>query len=169
MSDELKAAFPDVIPVARSLAVDQEIKDPNWVAGFTSGEGCFRVRISKSANTQTGYLVALEFKISLHSRDEEVLKDLVKYLGCGHYYPNNGHESGQLRVTKFSDVESKIVPFFENYQILGVKAMDYADFCKVVKIMKNKEHTSIQGLNEIRLIKEGMNRKRSIDKFDDAV
>lgn len=139
------------------------------MSGFVSGEGCFRVRISKSANTQTGYLVALEFKISQHSRDVEVLKNLVKYLDCGRYYPNKGHESGQLRVTKFSDVEGKILPFFDNYPILGVKAIDYADFCKVVKIMKNKEHTSIQGLNQIRLIKEGMNRKRSIDKFDDAL
>lgn len=39
LSDKLKAAFPDTNPVPRPLVVDQEIKDPHWLAGFTSGEG----------------------------------------------------------------------------------------------------------------------------------
>ncbi len=38
LSDELKEAFPDVKPVLRPLIVDQKIQDPNWVAGFVSGE-----------------------------------------------------------------------------------------------------------------------------------
>jgi hypothetical protein len=29
LSDQLKAAFPDITPVARPLVVDQEIKDPH--------------------------------------------------------------------------------------------------------------------------------------------
>jgi hypothetical protein len=88
------------------------------------------------------------------------MKNLVKYLDCGHYYPSNNRESGYLRVTRFSDIEDIIIPFFDKYLILGVKALDYADFCKVAKIIKNKEHTSVQGLNQIRLIKDGMNRER---------
>ena len=129
---------------------------------------------TKSANTKSGYLVALEFKISQHSREAELMKNLVKYLDCGHYYPSNNRESGYLRVTRFSDIEPPrrrrpptgaakpdiIIPFFDKYLILGVKALDYADFCKVAKIIKNKEHTSVQGLNQIRLIKDGMNRER---------
>lgn len=56
LSDELKAAFPGppqnflgyVIPVKRpivTLPVGCEVKkifDPNWLAGFTSAEGCFQ-------------------------------------------------------------------------------------------------------------------------------
>lgn len=41
LSTELKAAFPHTIPVPRPLVNDQEIKDPQWVAGFVEGEGCF--------------------------------------------------------------------------------------------------------------------------------
>jgi len=36
LSDELKKAFPNIVPVPRSLIVNQVINDPNWVAGFTS-------------------------------------------------------------------------------------------------------------------------------------
>jgi hypothetical protein len=81
------------------------------VAGFASGEGCFRVSISKSANTRSGYIVSLEFKISQHSRDAVLLQNLAKFLDCGHYYPDGKKESGQLRVTRFSDIENKILPF----------------------------------------------------------
>lgn len=39
LSDELKAAFSNIIPIQRPLVVDQVIKDPNWISGFVTGEG----------------------------------------------------------------------------------------------------------------------------------
>ena len=30
----------------------------------------------------------------------------------------------------------KIIPFFKKYKIIGVKAKDYADFCKVAERFK---------------------------------
>lgn len=114
MSDVLKAAFPDVIPVSREVVVDQKIEDPNWLAGFVDGEGCFRVRISKSAKTKTGYVVSLEFKITQHNRDDGLMKSLVSYLDCGYYYPSSTLESGQFRVARLSDISDKILPFFDN-------------------------------------------------------
>lgn len=46
LSDLLKASFPNVIPTPRPVVVDQTIKDPNWLAGFTSAEGCILVKSS---------------------------------------------------------------------------------------------------------------------------
>lgn len=50
LSDELKTAFPDIIPEMRSrpLVENTEIPSPNWLAGFTTAEGCFYVKIQKS-------------------------------------------------------------------------------------------------------------------------
>jgi hypothetical protein len=45
LSPELKAAFSDVKPVPRSIVENQEIKDPNWIAGFSTGEACFFIDI----------------------------------------------------------------------------------------------------------------------------
>ena len=50
LSDELKAAFPDTIPVTRPSVVDQGIKNPHWLAGFTSGEGCFIIKTNNSSS-----------------------------------------------------------------------------------------------------------------------
>lgn len=37
LSDSLKAAFPNTLPVLRPVVYPQ-IQDPNWLAGFVSGE-----------------------------------------------------------------------------------------------------------------------------------
>jgi hypothetical protein len=41
LSDELKAAFPNTKLVSRPAFDFTGILDPNWVAGFVDGEGCF--------------------------------------------------------------------------------------------------------------------------------
>jgi len=42
LSESLKQAFPDVIPIPRPL-VELPIKDLDgfWISGFTAAEGCF--------------------------------------------------------------------------------------------------------------------------------
>ena len=50
LSDVLKKAFPDVVPVVRPIVENSfpKIIDPNWLAGFTDAEGCFLINIYKS-------------------------------------------------------------------------------------------------------------------------
>jgi hypothetical protein len=62
-------------------------------------------------------------------------------------------------VTKFADI-LKIVEFFGKYPLVGVKPLDYQDFCKIAVLMKEKKHLTVSGLEEVRLIKAGMNRGR---------
>jgi len=40
LTSNLKDAFPNITPISRPL-VEGKIIDPAWLAGFTSGEGCF--------------------------------------------------------------------------------------------------------------------------------
>jgi len=54
----------------------------------------------------------------------------------------------------------KIITFFKNYRIEGVKYYDYSDFCKVVGIMKVGGHLTSKGLEKICKIKAGMNSNR---------
>ena len=61
LSDSWKDKFPDIVAVERPK-VEIPIKiDPNWMAGFTSGDGCFYVRVSKNSKYNTGFLVELKF------------------------------------------------------------------------------------------------------------
>ena len=158
LSDKLKAAFPNVVPVDRPLVKNQIIRDPNWLAGFTAGEGCFMVLIKKSATTKLGETVNLAFKLTQNSRDEQLMRSLIKYLHCGQVYSVGNWLD--FKVTKFDDIIKKIIPFFQKHPIHGVKMHDLADFCQVAEMMKVKKHITLEGLEQIRKIKAGMNRGR---------
>ena len=88
LSNELKAAFIDISPTHRpNLATECNIPDPGWLAGFTPGDGSFLVKLRKSSSYIQGFNVVLEFKLTQHIRDEELMKTITKYLGCGKIYP----------------------------------------------------------------------------------
>src|SRR6185437_6267395 len=162
LSEELKVAFPDNIPVTRPKVEDQEIKDPNWFSGFTSGEGCFIVVIQKSPTIKTGFSVSLRFQLTQHNRDLELMQSLIKFLDCGNIFEKSKQSAAiDFRIQKFKDLTEKVLPFFKEYPIKGVKHLDYLNFVKVIELMKEKEHLTEEGLNKICKIKAGMNRGRS--------
>jgi hypothetical protein len=158
LSEELKAAFPDTISVPRPLVKDQEIKDPNWLAGFTSGEGCYFVSFESSPSCKLKERVKLIFQLTQHSRDEQLMVNLANYLDCGNIFKKR--DAFDFVVTKFLDIENQIIPFFQKYPIRGIKALDYADFVKAADIIKVKGHLTAEGLDQIRKIKAGMNKGR---------
>jgi len=158
LSSELKIAFPNIIPVSRPLVELPENIDPNWLSGFTTGEGCFFVGVKKCLSHKSEVQVSLSYSISQHSRDTLLFKTIQNSLGAGKLSirPN----VVELTIMKLSDLDLKIIPLFNKYPIQGVKALDYADFCKVAALMKVNYHKTKEGLVQIRNIKSGMNTKR---------
>ena len=64
-----------------------------------------------------------------------------------------------FKVTKFSDITEIIIPFFINNPILGVKSLDFKDWCLVSEIVKkNREHKLEENILKIKEIQKGMNR-----------
>lgn len=109
--------------------------DPNWLVGFSGGEGCFApqgVNLRKSKTHKTESQVGLCFSLAQHSRDHLLIKSLVKIFGCGIYSESSSQgPMSRFTVIKFKDIEENIIPFFNKYLLQGVKSKDYADFYKV--------------------------------------
>ena len=116
------------------------------------------VKVKVNKNSKFGTQVHLEFQVTQHIRDENLMKSFIYYLNCGTF--NKNKDVCVFRVTKFVDIINKIIPLFNNNLILGVKGEDFNDFCKVAEMMKNKEHLSPEGLEKIKKIKAGMNTGR---------
>ena len=156
LSSDISLAFPNVIPKYKSSLVKNSVipLDPYWLAGFTSGEGCFYVKIVKS-KTKLGEAVSLTFQLTQHLREESLIRSIASYLDCGKIYKNR--ESIYLDITKFSDLTGKVLPILEKHPIMGKKLLDFEDFCKVAELMQNKAHLTQLGLEAIREIKTGMN------------
>ena len=155
LSSKLKVAFPDVVPVEKPKVDTALTIDPNWLAGFTSGEGCFFIKIQKKETHSLGFQVILEFKLTQDERDEQLMRILIEYLNCGYVVKTKTWV--EFRVTKFNDILKIIIPFFQKHRILGVKALDFADWCKAAELINEKKHLTKEGLEKIKQIKAGMN------------
>ena len=113
LSDELKVAFPNITPVQRPVIITNEISDPNWLAGFTDGDGSFFVRVIPSLNYKTGAQILLTYKLSQHRRDIALMQNLTKYLDCGKVQDlGSGTEACAFTVSSLKSLEAKIIPFF---------------------------------------------------------
>ena len=163
LSDELQAVFPNTIKVNRPVVKSQAVPHGMWMAGFTSGEGCFLVSIFKSTTTKLGYTSRLRFSVTQHSRDELLLRNFVTYFACGRYSSRTSGAAGDFLCSNFSDIVEKIIPFFDEYPIMGSKLKDYDDWKKVAELMTSKAHLQAEGLDNIRKISTGMNRGRLQD------
>jgi hypothetical protein len=129
--------------------------------------GCFFVNISKSGGGLKER-VKLRFNLTQHSRDEQLMESLVEYFNCGSCRKIAGGLAINFNVDKFSDITDKIIPFFKEYCIIGQKAEDFKDFCKVAELMKEKKHLTSEGRDQIRKIKAGMNKGRRASAEPDA-
>ena len=61
----------------------KKILDPYWLAGFTTAEGCFIIGINNASDRRTGVQVRLAFDITQHQKDEQLMRSLVEFFGCG--------------------------------------------------------------------------------------
>lgn len=158
LSNKLKVIFPNII-IKRPKVDLPLIINSNWIAGFFTGESCFFVRIYKSTSNNSRYNVLLSITIAQHSKDKSLMNSLVNTLKCG-IVSKQYKNVVVLTITRFKDINNKIISLFKEYRIKGVKALDFNDFCRVAKLMNEKSHLLSTGLEEIRKIKLNMNKGR---------
>lgn len=161
LNASLIEAFPLTIPLPRPLGqalVNSTKFNPQWIAGFTSGDGCFRISIRESKFNKAGSSVKTLFILTQHSRDELLLKSLINFFKCGHTYTYLNNTEFKCQSFKYN--YGTIMPFFKKYPILGVKAKDFADWVRVIEMIQYKAHLTKEGFEQVRIIKEGMNKGR---------
>lgn len=102
--------------------------------------------------------VSFFFAIGQHSRDSLLITNLVTYLNCGTTWAQGEYTS--YRVTRLEDIKSKIIPFFKQYPLQGIKRLNFEDFCEIMELVESQAHLTDEGLDKITKIKERMNYGR---------
>ena len=149
--------IPVIVPVDLPILPETVYIDPNWIAGFTSGEGCFTVSIKKSKGT-LGMTSFMRFILTQHSRYYNLMVKLQNHLGCGKIYVNK--KAINFVVQRLSCLTNIIIPLFDKYPIKGNKVKDYEYFKLILQLMNSKAHLSKEGLEQIKKIKNRMNSYR---------
>jgi hypothetical protein len=89
-----------------------------------------------------------------------LFNSIKKVLGCGNIIKYPKRSAIVLKISNFKDTYNKMIPLFNKHKIIGIKSLDFQDFCKVVEIINRKSHLTIEGVEEIIKIKSRMNRSR---------
>ena len=133
------------------------LNKPWFITGFTDAEGCFLIIIRKEPKYKLGWRLEPNFIINLHKKDIEVLKLIQSYFeGVGRI----GKERNgccDFTVGSINQILIKIIPHFDKYPLKTKKFSDYLLFKKVVGMMRQKEHLTIEGLHKIVAIKASLN------------
>jgi LAGLIDADG DNA endonuclease family protein len=170
LSKELLEAFPNIETLERLEYKFKGIPDPTWVSGFVTGDSTFSVSIEKGT-TKLGKRVRLIFGTCLHIREKDLLIGISEYFSSlylnsneinkeSSIHCNESKNTALLQIKSTSDINKKVIPFFTEYPILGMKSLDFEDFKKVAELVKNKEHLKNDGLNKIMKIVDKMNLDR---------
>ena len=143
-----------------------------WVVGFVDGEGCFSLGFVKQPGREghtgykTGYQVFHKFVVSQGEKSLTALHDLQEFFGVGKVYANrrsDNHKETMYNYMVMSriDLFEVIIPFFQRYRLHTSKADDFDKFVKCMDIINHGRHIKHEGLLEIALIVETMNRRKS--------
>ena len=180
LSEQLKTRLFELNlhpPIERPFVIHPKNLEPDWLTGFMDGEACFHAGVYKSTSTRSGERITLEFIVGQHSRDTKLImsktaggrlgfsrlaapETLIDSFNCGRIKISTCPPVVNFLVSRFSDITSKIIPFFNKYPLQGAKALDFSDFCAIAKLMETKAHLTPEGLNRIKEICSGMNSKR---------
>ena len=88
-----------------------------------------------------------------------MLQAIKDFLGFG-YIHSQGSDASRLQFGSIHDINA-FIERFKGIQLLGAKALDYADFYKAVTINNSKSHLTREGLEAFRVITAGMNSTRT--------
>jgi hypothetical protein len=73
------------------------------------------------------------------------------------YISAQNEKSVQYRVGSLKDLNEKIIPHFDKYPLLTQKKADFILFKKIISLINNKEHLTLEGLQKILCIKSSLN------------
>ncbi len=133
--------------------------EPQWVVGFTDGEGCFFIGINEHSDMASGFQVLPEFTIVQHERDIQLLYALKGFFGCGVVRTNHGNRMC-FRVRKLEHLKDIIVPFFERHTLKSKKRLDFLKFRMAVRMMSLGQHLTEEGIGKIKAVAQTLNTGR---------
>nr|QCQ69107.1 LAGLIDADG endonuclease [Powellomyces hirtus] len=156
LSSRLISLYPNVVPFPRPV-ITQYVSDlsSDWLAGFVAGDGHFSINIRSSGQ------VTYTFDITQHIRDEQLMKNIIEFLGCGNLDSRPDANRCDIKVQDISSLINIIVPLFKVHSLCSIKELDFIYFSNAVDLISYKEHLTVDGLAKIKVIVSKMNNRES--------
>ncbi len=128
-----------------------------FITGLVDAESSFVVNIIKDNTRTTRYIIQVSFELGLNYKDKALLENIKYTLGVGNIFYNNNDKIYKFKVSNINELFNVIIPHFKKYYLITQKHIDFELFSKIVIIIKNKEHLTMQGLQMIVSLKATLN------------
>jgi hypothetical protein len=126
----------------------------SFLSGFALGEGSFMLVCRRRDGQARRFRISAAFNVSQQDR---VPLDLFReVLACG-TLRQAGNDGWYWEVNRLSDLSDRIVPFFDRFPIVGVKAEDYRLWRSAVLLL-SAGRLSDQDYRQVLALRERMNR-----------
>jgi hypothetical protein len=160
------------------------LSDNSWLAGFSDGDAHLNINLSLPDKNKNKYgQIRLTFEIVKSRLDEELfqkykgimdtislfLESKLRKHSVSKYDRSGKQDAWRARIINKKGA-TILVNYFDNYPMFSSKHLNYLDWRSAYTILIiNKEHIGINKLNtynKIKLIKDGMNSKRTVFNWD---
>ncbi len=144
----------------------ERLETAGWVVGFTDGEGCFSVSIVRNKTSSIGWQVMPEVVVTQGEKSLDALKKLQSFFRCGNIFVNRRYDNHTENLFRFcvrslKDLNEKVIPFFRKHRLDTAKRQDFEHFARIMDLMKEKRHLSLQGVKQIAGIASQMNVRKA--------
>lgn len=126
----------------------------HWIAGFVDGEGSFNVPIRRERDRRLPWRVGLSFNVSQRGRQAAELLEETLEVGT---VRSRSDGVVYYEVTKPSELQERVIPFFARFPLRGTKAADLDRFAEILELVQTGRHLEPNGIREIMRLRNGMN------------
>ena len=141
-----------VLPVDES----KNLHKTHWLSGFTTGDGCFLVlaRLIQTIFGRPAYR-RVQLRLEVTQKKRFLLDQISEAFGGNvHYKPTTDSYSYH---SSSIGVATKLVNYFDNYSLCGMKFVNYQKWRSVWTLMLSKQHLTDEGFAKIVEIRQNMN------------
>ncbi len=146
----------------------------DYIFGFFEGDGSVTIQLKPNPSHKSGKQVVLIFEIHQHVIDVDLLKAISIYLNCGKVVALRiGRKVGspdswvyRLRISTQNDIINTLLPILQlqsKKMMLKKRQHDIKLFIEACLIVKDKNHTTIEGQTQIADIASNLSSKLSFE------
>lgn len=132
---------PDYIPM-----------DPNYISGFTIGDGHFSLR-TNSLNVKNQVFGSLSFGVTQHIDNTVLLESILLNLDLkDNKIHKKSIDSVQINISNRSTIRNVIIPFFESYSLYGMKLIAFMKIKDILVLLdKNSTNGRVKWSSELKV------------------
>jgi NADH:ubiquinone oxidoreductase subunit K len=131
---------------------------PLFITGLFDAEGSFVITILKNPGLKQGWRIQARIQIKMHEKDRALIQSIQDFFGnIGYVSKPNNTSMVEFRVSTIQEIVEVIIPHFDSYPLITKKYLDFLLFKQIVLKLKNKEHNTYEGIQEIVNIRASLN------------